>query len=84
VEIADGDGIRRTKTVHRIEISANRIRLAPVQEGGKLQDRHTDKSDLFEWDFATISKLRERNCVAVRVDETGQVRALPTNVRKFS
>jgi CRISPR-associated endonuclease Csn1 len=84
VEIADGDEIRRTKTVHRIEISANRIRLAPVQEGGKLQDRHTDKSDLFEWDFATISKLRERNCVAVRVDETGQVRALPTNVRKFS
>jgi CRISPR-associated endonuclease Csn1 len=75
VEIDDDDGIRRTKTVHRIEISANRIRLAPVHEGGKLQDRHTDKSDLFEWDFATISKLKERNCIAVRVDEMGQVRA---------
>lgn len=80
VEIDDSDGMRRTKTVHRIEISANRIRLATVHEGGKLQDRHADKDDPFDWDFATISKLKERNCVAVRVDEIGQVRALRTNL----
>jgi CRISPR-associated endonuclease Csn1 len=80
VQIDDSDGIRRTKTVHRIEISANRIRLAPVHEGGKLQDRHADKDDLFEWDFATISKLKERNCVAVRIDETGQVKVVRRNL----
>ncbi len=80
VEIDDSDGMRRTKTVHRIEISANRIRLAAVHEGGKLQDRHADKDDPFEWDFATISKLKERNCLAVRVDEIGQARALRTNL----
>ncbi len=81
VQIDDDDGMRRTKTVHQIEISANRIRLAPVHEGGKLQDRHDDKKyDLFRWDLATISKLKERNCVAVRVDEIGQVRALRRNV----
>jgi CRISPR-associated endonuclease Csn1 len=81
VEIDDDDGKRRTKTVHQIEISANRIRLAPVHEGGKLQDRHDDKKyDLFRWDLATISKLKERNCIAVRVDEIGQVRALRRNV----
>ncbi len=80
VEIDDNDGTRRTKTVHRIEISANRIRLAPVHEGGKLQDRHMDKNDLFEWDFATISKLKERNCVAVRVDESGRLKALRRNL----
>lgn len=80
VEIDDADGIRRTKTVHRIEISNNRIRLAPVHEGGKLQERHACKDDPFEWDFATISKLKERNCVAVRVDVTGQARAVRTNL----
>jgi CRISPR-associated endonuclease Csn1 len=80
VEIDDNDGIRRTKTVHRIEISANRIRLAPVHEGGRLQDRHADKDDPFEWDFAAISKLKERNCIAVRINEIGQARNLRTNL----
>jgi CRISPR-associated endonuclease Csn1 len=71
VEIDDADGIRRVKVVQRIEISANRIRLAPHQEGGKLQDRHADKEDPFQWDFATISKLKERECLAIRVVSSG-------------
>jgi CRISPR-associated endonuclease Csn1 len=80
VEVLDDDGARRVKTVVRIEPSAGRIRLAEHNEGGDLQKRHDDRDDPFRWDLATISKLRDRGCVAVRVDASGLVTAKASNV----
>ncbi len=80
VEVLDDDGVRRVKIVVRIEPSAGRIRLAAHNEGGDLQKRHDDRDDPFRWDLATISKLRDRGCVAVRVDETGTPKRKASNV----
>jgi CRISPR-associated endonuclease Csn1 len=73
VEVDDGDGVRRVKIIVRIEPSAGRIRLAAHNEGGDFQQRHVDPHDSFRWDLATISKLAERRCIAVRVDEVGTI-----------
>ncbi|MBT9446189.1 MAG: type II CRISPR RNA-guided endonuclease Cas9 [Hyphomonadaceae bacterium] len=78
IELADPDGQRRIKRVVRLEISANRLRLAEHMEAGQLQDRHEKKKDEFrldpfEWDFATISKLKNRGAKLVHVDEIGRV-----------
>lgn len=72
VEIDDGPE-RCVKVVHRIEISNGRLRLAPHNEGGKLQDRHEATDDSFHWDFAAVSHLKKRNCVAVKIDPTGRI-----------
>lgn len=80
IELDELDGGRRIKVVHRIEISANRIRLAAHHEGGKLADRHDDKSDPFRWDFATISLLKGRKARKVKVNEIGSVRSVKSNV----
>lgn len=79
IELADKDGARRIKRVVRLEISANRLRLAEHLEAGALQDRHEKKKDEykrdpFEWDFATISKMKDRGARLVHVDEIGRVR----------
>ncbi len=79
VEVLDDDGVRRVKIVVRIEPSAGRMRLAAHNEGGDLQKRHDDRDDPFRWDLATISKLRDRACIAVRVDETGALKRKASN-----
>ena len=79
VEVDDGDGVRRVKIVVQIEPSAGRIRLAAHNEGGAFQKRNDDPDDTFRWDLATISKLRDRGCVAVRVDESGAARLKRSN-----
>jgi CRISPR-associated endonuclease Csn1 len=80
VEIDDNDGLRRVKIVHQIEISSNRVRLAPSQEGGKLQERHAAVEDLFRWDLAGLSRLKERNCLAVKVGSSGQIKTRARNI----
>ncbi len=80
VEVLDDDGVRRVKIVVRIEPSAGRMRLAAHNEGGDLQKRHDDRDDPFRWDLASISRLKERGCVAVRVDESGVLRRRRANV----
>jgi CRISPR-associated endonuclease Csn1 len=79
VEVDDDDGVRRVKTVVRIEPSAGRVRLAAHNEGGDLQKRHDDHDDSFRWDLATISRLRDRQCIAVRIDETGTAKPKASN-----
>lgn len=79
IEIDDTDGVRRIKTVHRIEISANRIRLAAHNEGGKLNDRHKDQNDPFRWDLANIHRLKARAARKVKVDPIGEVRHARSN-----
>ena len=79
VEIDDGPE-RCVKVVHQIEISAGRLRLAPHYDAGKLQDRHEDPDDPFRWDLASISKLKARGCVALRVNPMGVRMSARTNV----
>ncbi len=71
VEVDDADGVRRAKIVVQIHPSENRVCLAGHNEGGAFQKRHGDKEDPFRLDLATISRLRDRACVAVRVNEIG-------------
>jgi len=73
VEVDDADGIRRVKTVIRINPSAGRIYLVPHNDGGDYQKRHEDPDDSFRWDLAGIAGLKDRHCVAVRVDAIGRI-----------
>jgi CRISPR-associated endonuclease Csn1 len=73
VEVDDKDGIRRVKTVVRISPSNSVLYLVPHNEGGDYPKRHADPDDPFRWDFANVPGLRDRNCVAARVDEIGQI-----------
>lgn len=79
VEVDDTDGVRRIKLVVRLEPSAGRVRLVPHNEGGKLDERHNDPDDSFRWDLASISGLKSRNCVAVRIDAVGRKQLMKSN-----
>lgn len=72
IEVMDDDGVRRIKRVVRLAPSASRLYLAPHNEGGDFQKRHDDPDDAFRWDLATISKLKDRGCRYMRVNEVGK------------
>ena len=74
---APAAGSNQIKRVVRIEPSANRVRLAGVNDSGVHDERHKDKDDPFRWDFANIGKLRHRRARRVRIDELGRVRIVP-------
>lgn len=80
VEIDDGPE-RCVKVVHQIWAKESLLCLAPHNEGGVLQARHKDEADSFRWDFAGISRLKSRNCVAVSVDHIGDVTRRKSNIR---
>lgn len=80
IEVDDADGVRRTKTIHRLSPSNGILYLAPHNEGGALGKRHDDKEDPFRWDFASISGLKGRNAKKVRIDAVGRVRQSRSNV----
>lgn len=80
VELADSDGVRRVKTVVRLEPVNGRIRLIPHNEGGDYQKRHDDPDDPLRWDLASISGLKERGCVALKVSEIGRLKQRRSNV----
>lgn len=80
VEVDDDDGVRRVKTVVRLSPSNGILYLVPHNEGGDYPKRHADPDDPFRWDFAAISNLKHRGCVAVRVDEVGTPRARRSNI----
>lgn len=65
------------KRVVRLEPSAKRVRLVGVNEAGVYDDRHKDDNDDFRWDFANVSKLKDRRARRVRIDELGRVRVVP-------
>lgn len=79
VELDDVDGVRRIKTIVRLSPSNGILYLVPHNEGGDYPKRHADPDDPFRWDFAAISGLKNRLCVAVRVDESGIARQKPSN-----
>ncbi|MCM0020992.1 MAG: type II CRISPR RNA-guided endonuclease Cas9, partial [Tagaea sp.] len=63
----DVAGIERVMRVVRLNISGNRLYLAPHNEAGELAKRHEDRDDPFRWDLANISTLRERKARRVEV-----------------
>ncbi|KQZ15465.1 hypothetical protein ASD44_16435 [Mesorhizobium sp. Root554] len=69
----ESSGVRLVKFVQQIWMKSNLVLLTEHNEGGDLQKRHQDADDPFRWDFANIGKLKERGCVAVKVDELGRV-----------
>jgi CRISPR-associated endonuclease Csn1 len=69
----DHEGDSKIVRVVRLEPSANRIRLAPHNETGVLQDRHENPNDPFRWIFGQYDRLKEWKAVPVRVDELGRV-----------
>jgi CRISPR-associated endonuclease Csn1 len=76
----DDNSVRRVKQVVRIEAAAGRLRLAEHKEGGDYTKRHSDNDDPFRWDLASISGLKDRACVALKVDEIGQKHRRRSNV----
>lgn len=63
--------------VHILELSAGRIRLAPHNEGGKLQERHDRAAkggDHFRWTIISFDVLRKRHARKVVVTPSGRLR----------
>jgi len=81
VEVLDEDGVRRVKVVVRIRAVAQQLMLVQHNEGGDFPKRHVDPDDSFRWDYAAISGLKARGCVAVRVDEIGIAQRKPSNAQ---
>ncbi|OXE35043.1 MAG: hypothetical protein CGW95_16335 [Phenylobacterium zucineum] len=73
VRLTDEDGIERVKRVVRLNAAASRIYLAGHNEAGDFQKRHDDIDDPFRWDLASISKLKDRQCKSVHVNEVGRI-----------
>lgn len=68
------DGSERVMKVQKIQPSSNNLALAGHAQAGTFQKRHEDENDSFRWDFASISKLKERNTRLVHVDPAGGIR----------
>jgi CRISPR-associated endonuclease Csn1 len=77
----ESSGVRVVKYVQQIWMTQNLVVLAEHNEGGNLQQRHQldNEIDPFRWDFANIGKLKERGCVAVKVDALGRLQILKSN-----
>ena len=70
-------GSNAVKRVVRLAPSNNRIYLCGINDAGKLNDRHNDKTDIFRWDLAGFEKQRLRRARRVRVDELGRLHTIP-------
>jgi len=78
-------GVRRYMTIHRLKVENQQLFLAEHKEAGPLQDRHDKKragfeNDPFRWDMASISSLKSRQAIKVKVDEVGRVTRVRSNV----
>lgn len=67
------EGMTKITRVVRLEPSAHRIRLAPHNDSGSLEDRHNNPDDPFRWIFAQYDRLRDWKAERVRVDELGKI-----------
>ena len=79
LEVDDKDGVRRVKTVVRLNPSEKRMYLVAHNEGGNFVERKKDADDYFDWDLASIAGLKARNCVSVVVDAIGGKRIRRSN-----
>ncbi|MBP7338607.1 type II CRISPR RNA-guided endonuclease Cas9 [Niveispirillum sp.] len=77
VERPDGTVTPEVMRVHILDLANNRVRLAPHNEGGKLQERHdrTAKGgDHFRWTIISFDVLRKRRARKVVVTPSGRLR----------
>lgn len=58
--------------VHRLDAAAKRFKLAPHNEAGNLDQRHSDAGDPFRWRMFSYNKLRGLEAEPLRVDELGR------------
>lgn len=73
------EGCRKIMVVVQLEVSNNRVRLVPHQEGGEFQKRHetANDEDPFRWFIASYSTLQKGKARRVIVDAIGRVRPVP-------
>lgn len=69
--VEDGLGNKKIMKAVKLNPSANRLFLAEHMEAGILQQRHEDENDLFNWDMASVSKLKSRKARLASVDAAG-------------
>jgi CRISPR-associated endonuclease Csn1 len=67
------DGMERIMRVVRLEIAAQRLRLAEHKETGNLEKRHSDPDDPFRWTFLSFSKMKDLRCRRVTADLLGRI-----------
>lgn len=75
-------GVREIMIVHRLEVSANRVRLVPHNEGGDIDKRHKDKDDPLNWDWPVFNGMKARGARKVLIDPIGRVKSARSNVDK--
>ncbi|GFO81937.1 MAG: hypothetical protein A49_15640 [Methyloceanibacter sp.] len=69
---ADFGGGRTIARVYRLEPSAKRVRLAPHNAAGSIEERHKDDDDPLRWIFGSYAKLKEGGARRVRIDVLGR------------
>jgi CRISPR-associated endonuclease Csn1 len=69
----DLQGARTVMVVHRLDAAAGRFKLAPHNDTGNLDQRHTDEADPFRWLMASYGTLKAMKAERVRVDELGRL-----------
>jgi len=71
----DHDGQSKVMVVHRLDAAAGRFKLAPHNETGNLDRRHSTDNDIdpFRWLMASYGTLKRMDAERVRVDELGRV-----------
>lgn len=69
---ADFGGGRSIARVYRLEPSAKRVRLAPHNAAGSIEERHKDDDDPLRWIFGSYAKLKEGGARRVRIDVLGR------------
>ena len=71
----DHEGREQIMVAHRLDVSANRLKLAAQNETGNLDRRHATSNEIdpFRWLMASYNTLRKAGAERVRVDEIGRV-----------
>lgn len=71
-QIEGKSGLKEIVKIYRINPSNNTIYFAPHNEGGKLDNRHKDDEDKFEWLMPSIGVLKSRGFKKIIVDDLGK------------
>ncbi|MEW5425085.1 type II CRISPR RNA-guided endonuclease Cas9 [Amorphus sp. 3PC139-8] len=72
IEADFGEG-RQIMRIYGLEPIARRLRLAPHEAAGRIDERHEDPDDPLRWTFATYARLKKAGARKVYVDPIGRV-----------
>lgn len=73
----DGTVTNGVKRIYQLKAASKQLVLAGHTEGGELEKRHNSPDDSFRWDFANISKLKDRRARRVRFTAAGRMKTVP-------